>query len=131
LWLFYACSAELREETVLFTALRRYAEARDWDIANQIIDRHPPSVPFHKRVLWPRVADAVSTRRAEGALTLDGYLPDDDVAELADWASTHGAFIVRLDGRNIPEPARSGLAPGPLTPPQAPPGQRREQMPTL
>ncbi|MBB1261565.1 hypothetical protein [Streptomyces alkaliterrae] len=98
----YVCLAEPGADASLFAPLRRYAEARDWDITDLIADRHPSSVPLRKRALWPRVADAVLARRAEGVVTLDGHLPDDNAAELADCASTHGVFIVRLDGPNVP-----------------------------
>lgn len=93
----YACSTDPRTSgAAVVTALRRYATARDWDIAEVIVDPSPMGTPLYEREQWTAVRDAIADGRAEGIVALRGHTCIADTnthAELMDWLAQHAGFL--------------------------------------
>jgi hypothetical protein len=77
-------------------ALRRYAVARDWQIAEVILDGSPLATPLDKREQWTIVRQTITDRRAEGVVTVQGHVGDESTpahSALLQWLANQGAFL--------------------------------------
>lgn len=93
----YACTEDEHTTPVkAVAALRTYAAARDWDVAEIILDGSHLATPLDRREQWIAVRDAITDRRAEGVVTLQGHAYDAAAPmpeALTQWLAEHGAFI--------------------------------------
>ncbi|MFJ1580432.1 hypothetical protein [Streptomyces sp. NPDC088182] len=72
--------------------LRAYAEAREWAVVDVLVDRVPLSTPTTERPLWPRVADLIAARQAQGVVT---DVPETEIT--SDCLGHWHAFIARVN----------------------------------
>lgn len=93
----YVCTQDDRIPPAdVVTTLRRYAIARDWQVAEVIFDGSPLSKPLDEREQWTNVRQTITDRRAEGVVTLQGHVGDDSAPErdaLLQWLAEQGAFL--------------------------------------
>lgn len=63
------------------SALREYAEARDWVVVEELRDEQEVATPLSGRLHWPRVEALLSTGKARGIVThsrlMCGYYGND------------------------------------------------------
>lgn len=105
----YACLPEGDTDKIL-TELRAYAAARDWIVADELIDRTSVTEPTDGRPKWPRLKELIETGRAQGIVTpmrrMCG-LRETDQAGLDTWLADQRAFVVSTwDPRARLTPAR-------------------------
>lgn len=82
--------------TTAFSELRRFANAREWLIAGEILDTAPLATPLDERPMWHSVREVISAGRAEGIVAAPNHTCDDVEgvrAELLDWLAEHAAFL--------------------------------------
>ncbi|MCT9140338.1 hypothetical protein [Streptomyces violarus] len=92
-------------------ALRRYAIARDWLIAEVILDYSNLETPLDGREQWTIVRQTITDRRAEGVVTVQGHIGDDSTPErdtLLQWLADQGAFLsIAHIASGTPRPERA------------------------
>ncbi|WP_405749520.1 hypothetical protein OG232_04855 [Streptomyces sp. NBC_01411] len=90
----YACLTAGEEPAGTLATLRAYAAARDWSIAAEVIHQSAPGDDTGARDVWPRVAELIEGRLAQGIVTT-AHLPGE---RLIAWLAQHHAFAVSTDG---------------------------------
>lgn len=105
----YACTEDPETARIL-AELRRYADARDWDVAREITDAAPLATPLDERQQWPTVRRLILEGRAEGVVAPTAHTRDDvpnERAELDTWLADRGAFlaVTPLRSSEAPHPA--------------------------
>ncbi|WP_157839069.1 hypothetical protein [Streptomyces flavidovirens] len=93
----YACDEGSRADaTAALAGLRRFANAREWVIVDEILDSAPLATPLDDRPMWHSVREAISAGLAEGIVAPPNHTCDDvegGRAELFDWLAEHAAFL--------------------------------------
>ncbi|MCZ1009889.1 hypothetical protein [Streptomyces lydicus] len=93
----YACVDGPRTSaTAILAELRRFANAREWIVAGEILDSAPLSTPLDERPMWHSVREAIAKGRAEGIVAALDHTCDDVAdtrAQLFDWLAEHAAFL--------------------------------------
>ncbi|MET9508933.1 hypothetical protein ABZX62_10725 [Streptomyces flavidovirens] len=93
----YACDEGSRATaTATLSGLRRFANAREWEIVGEILDSTQLTTPLDVRPMWHSVREAISAGRAEGIVAPLNHTCDDieeGRAELFDWLAEHAAFL--------------------------------------
>lgn len=93
----YACTEQFSGPAWhVFTDLRRYAAARDWQVAREILDAAPLSTPLDERPEWCKVRDLILDGSAEGIVAPETHARDDVPSEhsaLSEWLAEHAAFL--------------------------------------
>jgi hypothetical protein len=108
----YVCTTDKRATPLdIVAALRLYSEARDWEVAEVVLDAEPLSTPLDRREQWAAVRQRVTEQLAEGVVTLQGHACDTDEsarAAQALWLGERGAFLsIVPTGRPAQEPERT------------------------
>lgn len=84
------------------TILRRYALARDWEVAEVVFCEAPTPTPLDERAQWAHVRHAITEHHIQGVVALEGQLlaiePVDHV-----WIAEHGAFLCEVSA-DVPQP---------------------------
>lgn len=93
----YACAEASEPSADVFAVLRGYAAARDWEVACEVLDAAPPSVPLGRRPKWAEVTALIDRGRTEGVLALRAHWQLGDESEQFDaWLAERGAFVCRV-----------------------------------
>jgi hypothetical protein len=89
----YACIPPGQTRGDVVPRLRRYAEARDWDVAATVVDYTPTATPLERRPNWPQARDAISSGRARGIVTTSRLACGETTGTpvLSQWLDTHNA----------------------------------------
>lgn len=80
----------------VLSELRRYADAREWQIAEEVLDDSPLTLPLKQRAAWRRVRDLITSGHAEGVIAPTAHARDDvpeERAALDEWLADRGAFL--------------------------------------
>ncbi|MBL1115270.1 hypothetical protein JK364_23140 [Streptomyces sp. 110] len=93
----YACLPSNLNPLKVMSAVRRYVDARDWTVVEEVIDRAAVSTVAAIREHWPRVAQMIEPCQAQGIVTptrsMCGYHLNER-AELDEWLSAHAAWVL-------------------------------------
>lgn len=96
----YACQ-QTGDMDKLFTDLRTYAAARDWIVADELVDRVSVDEPPESRPEWAKLAQLIEGGQAHGIVTpmrrMCG-LREPEQIRLDTWLATHHAFVVNVWG---------------------------------
>lgn len=94
----YACLPQGQPDVVL-AELRAYAEARDWVVVRELVDRSSIGEPVEGRPMWPTLAALIESGQAQGIVTpmrrMCG-LREPEQTRLDTWLATHQAFVVNV-----------------------------------
>ncbi|MFJ6657441.1 hypothetical protein ACIQNG_13865 [Streptomyces sp. NPDC091377] len=94
----YVCLPDGHTERVL-TDLRAYAAARDWSVADELVDPSGAATPMTDRPQWARLAELIESGQAQGIVTpihrLCG-LREADQEQFDTWLAVHRAFVVNV-----------------------------------
>ncbi|MFJ8934012.1 hypothetical protein ACIRLA_46355 [Streptomyces sp. NPDC102364] len=91
----YGCVEDEAEGTEILVGLRRYATARDWDVAVDVVDIGPKSLQRDHRTQWPRVRELIEQHLLDGIVVpSESHLACDAVERsgLRTWIQHKGAF---------------------------------------
>lgn len=105
----YACTDDPQPTNIL-VELRRYADARDWDVVREVTDAVPLATPLNERPEWCAARELILDGRAEGVVAPATHARDDvphERAELDAWLAGFGAFlaVAPLPSSRMPHPA--------------------------
>jgi hypothetical protein len=91
----YACIPHDQDPAKLLEQLRGYAEARDWVIADEVVDHTTPTTPLEDRPNWPTAAKLIISGRATGIAIPSRELCADTCTapELEAWLSARNAYL--------------------------------------
>lgn len=94
----YACTESESETTAAtFETLRRYALAREWHVAVELLDHAPLESPLAERPGWARARDAITAREIEGVVALHDQTCTGHNAQLLAWLAEHAAFLATVE----------------------------------
>ncbi|WP_459248868.1 hypothetical protein [Streptomyces youssoufiensis] len=75
--------------------LRAYAHARDWHVAEVVLDASPLATALDGREQWAAVREAIVERRADGVVALAGQVPPLTERCLA-WLTEQASFLATV-----------------------------------
>ncbi|WP_217195460.1 hypothetical protein [Streptomyces buecherae] len=92
----YVMTADPRTSAVAVTdRLRAYAHARDWHVAEVVLDASPLATALDSRQQWAAVREAIVERRADGVVALAGQVPPLTERWLA-WLTEQASFFATV-----------------------------------
>lgn len=93
----YVCTTDPQTPAInAVRELRRHAGAREWEVADVILETSPLATPLGLREKWVAVRNAITEKRAEGIVALQGHACEagtEAYARLLDWLAQHAAFL--------------------------------------
>ncbi|MFJ1653532.1 hypothetical protein ACIOC2_19505 [Streptomyces sp. NPDC088337] len=98
----YVCNPSGDTDRIL-TDLRAYAAARDWIVADELVDNISISEPTDQRPQWAKLAQLIESGQVQGIVTpmrrMCG-LRESEQTSLNTWLAAHHAFVVNVWGGN-------------------------------
>ncbi|MFJ9125696.1 hypothetical protein ACIRJS_16535 [Streptomyces sp. NPDC102340] len=91
----YGCVEDDAEGVEVLVGLRRFATARDWDVAVDVVDIGPKALHRDHRAQWPKVRELIEQHLLDGIVApSESHLATDIVqrAGLRTWIQRKGAF---------------------------------------
>lgn len=93
----YICTADPHTTVAkAIEVLSRYADARDWEAVEIILDTAPLTQPLDSRDAWIGVRESITARHIEGVVALEGHTCDTETPTrepLLQWLAARGAFL--------------------------------------
>ncbi|WP_269859579.1 hypothetical protein [Streptomyces sp. RPT161] len=93
----YACIQQSQDAEPVMEELRKFAAARDWDVAAELCERRPIATPLDGRPYWAYAEELIRSRRAQGIVTqlraMCGYYTEDR-DRVNDLMAEHQVFIL-------------------------------------
>ncbi|MEU1372003.1 hypothetical protein ABZ454_38840 [Streptomyces sp. NPDC005803] len=91
----YACVAPGQDQDGVTARLRRHAEARDWVVVGEVVDRITRATPLECRPNWPEARRFITSGQAKGLVMTSRTvcIHAAEATALDEWLCGHQAFL--------------------------------------